>query len=1218
MTNATEKAVAFVVKKRKESAMKTSRRIISVAISAVTVLSMVQPVLAEGLQFVNPLHSTRGKMIYVPKEGDYALSSFEATGGGALSYSFDRNLGTNVTVDGDGWVKVMPGTVNDTHARVKVSAGGETIQSQMFYTYKYSFDFENGTASYPLSKAKVLTDDNGNKYAHYDSNYINMALGTSWLYEGIYVLSCDMLMDGYNNLFAEFADGVTLRLVNYDPVTSVVTTGTKSKTLAVDKGWHRINIFIDMDKYTFTVFCDDKLITDIDEDIPGLSKDCDNPFNRLQFYCGIDNLGLYSSALTCPVVYDLQVGEVKVGKAITPEYKLFGDGKEDIRLEWFVSDKRDGKYVSCGEGRTFVPEPDMAGKFLKVRAYAVNGELTGFETFTAPCEIQDVDKTTVTATEGMLTLINLQKDIKDSDAVWSLDSDTPGVAISDDGILRVSEFFEDEITVRAINSRGEQVAIQKLNCIKGCIKEEELSDFLDLAVFKGEVDTGKISEITAGGISFEVSPGKIEDVETDRIAEFKFVADGDMYYAFADNNMISYGELKERIKKISADSEFESYYAGSPVECDGSFIECRTDDNVYEGLSLAADFEFYNECGIYPDDFEVVWYIDEKEAGRGSSFTLPQNSSSKMLYYTVSFGDSIIKSPVVTVKKEYEYTCEDGKLKINWSYDKTDLYIILKSKSGEIQCKKLEDKKAEFAVSDEEYTVYFLSGTDLSPYGNSFDLDSGKYEENGENLVSCFLMKPEKDDDIISLFTKTYSFDELKKGLREGKTDNIADIYFSGETPEEYNGELTPGIYNLIMVDKTGKSTKNIFYSKENTIFENAENFLLPGFRELIKDILKTDETKADNIMAAIEAVENKNAVVRLTRGDKNLFAGAVYLVALTELKEYNESLGQALSEELKKNAIESGALGYLSSTDFYEEAMAELSDEEDIIKTLEAIEEAIILKETELQYNYKNIIKYLEGLQCAEFNSASETEQNKACLAVHGKKFEDANALKLALERALLENKKNQNGNKGSSSGGGTAYIPTEKLYTEKKEEDNTYKESEFSDVSRHHWAYDYIIDMSRDNIINGYEGKFRPDDKITRGEFVKILVTALGVDTAGNCSFSDVQKDAWYYKYVAAAEKNGFVMGNGNMFFPDKNISRQDAAVIIFRAMGLKSGSSVEFSDRAEISDYAISAVSALYETGIINGMGDGSFAPTESITRAQTAKMISIAIEKEGEER
>ena len=80
-----------------------------------------------------------------------------------------------------------------------------------------------------------------------------------------------------------------------------------------------------------------------------------------------------------------------------------------------------------------------------------------------------------------------------------------------------------------------------------------------------------------------------------------------------------------------------------------------------------------------------------------------------------------------------------------------------------------------------------------------------------------------------------------------------------------------------------------------------------------------------------------------------------------------------------------------------------------------------------------------------------------------------------------------------------------------------------------------------------------------------------------------------------------------NAKIFGIGDNVTRQDMAVIIFRAAQLKaSEKTADFSDFEKISDYAKEAVGALCSAGIINGTGDNCFSPLETVTRAQAAKI------------
>ncbi len=169
------------------------------------------------------------------------------------------------------------------------------------------------------------------------------------------------------------------------------------------------------------------------------------------------------------------------------------------------------------------------------------------------------------------------------------------------------------------------------------------------------------------------------------------------------------------------------------------------------------------------------------------------------------------------------------------------------------------------------------------------------------------------------------------------------------------------------------------------------------------------------------------------------------------------------------------------------------------------------------------------------------------------------------------------------------------------------------FSDVANVEWAKDAIEALAKEGVLAGKgDGKFYPNDSVTREEFVKIIVAAFDLsDDAATCDFADVSKDSWSYSYIAAANKLGIVSGDGENFNPGAGISRQDMAVIIHRVfehLGLEvSGETITFDDNAAIAGYAKDAVDALTAAGIINGMGDGTFAPAGTVTRAQAAKVV-----------
>ncbi len=186
--------------------------------------------------------------------------------------------------------------------------------------------------------------------------------------------------------------------------------------------------------------------------------------------------------------------------------------------------------------------------------------------------------------------------------------------------------------------------------------------------------------------------------------------------------------------------------------------------------------------------------------------------------------------------------------------------------------------------------------------------------------------------------------------------------------------------------------------------------------------------------------------------------------------------------------------------------------------------------------------------------------------------------------------------------------------------EEDDTQKSQYFfDDMADALWAQDMVHALVGKGVISkNDERAFRPMDNVTREEFVKMLVTVVGTHHAdAKSTLSDVSADHWATSYIATAQELGIVQGNADGTFGlGQKITRQDMAVMVYRTFALLgidlSAGSTAFADGGDIADYAKTAVSALEKQGIINGMGDGTFAPVSNATRAQSAKIIYAMME------
>jgi len=185
-------------------------------------------------------------------------------------------------------------------------------------------------------------------------------------------------------------------------------------------------------------------------------------------------------------------------------------------------------------------------------------------------------------------------------------------------------------------------------------------------------------------------------------------------------------------------------------------------------------------------------------------------------------------------------------------------------------------------------------------------------------------------------------------------------------------------------------------------------------------------------------------------------------------------------------------------------------------------------------------------------------------------------------------------------------------------------YNAVSFTDT-KGHWSEANINYLAARNIIKGKaEGKFMPNDNITRAEFITILANKAGADlqktseSAVN-AFQDVKASDWFSGAVTWGAKNNIVSGSNGKFRPNDRITRQEMAVILDRYMtnidklsAAATGKAVSFSDSAKIADYAKASVVKMQELGIINGKTASTFAPTDYATRAESAKMIAVLLQ------
>jgi hypothetical protein len=115
------------------------------------------------------------------------------------------------------------------------------------------------------------------------------------------------------------------------------------------------------------------------------------------------------------------------------------------------------------------------------------------------------------------------------------------------------------------------------------------------------------------------------------------------------------------------------------------------------------------------------------------------------------------------------------------------------------------------------------------------------------------------------------------------------------------------------------------------------------------------------------------------------------------------------------------------------------------------------------------------------------------------------------------------------------------------------TLWDSPFTDVQNDSWHFGDVEYAFENGLFAGTNTTtFSPTTPMTRGMIVTVLGRLAGADVSGytTSSFSDVPTGQYYSAFVEWAQKSGIVSGVGaGSFNPDGSITRQDLAVILYR---------------------------------------------------------------------
>ena len=173
-------------------------------------------------------------------------------------------------------------------------------------------------------------------------------------------------------------------------------------------------------------------------------------------------------------------------------------------------------------------------------------------------------------------------------------------------------------------------------------------------------------------------------------------------------------------------------------------------------------------------------------------------------------------------------------------------------------------------------------------------------------------------------------------------------------------------------------------------------------------------------------------------------------------------------------------------------------------------------------------------------------------------------------------------------------------------------------SDISTH-WAKKEINQFISSEYVNGYEdGTFRPDNSITRAEFVKLVNKYFGFNNKEAIKFSDINTNDWYYNDICIASKAGYINGyEDKTFKPNKTITREEVSKILISIKNKQDNvydKLNKYPDKNKVSNWAKPYVEGAIEQGYLKGNDLGFLNPTNNITRAESITVLSrVAKEK-----
>ncbi|MFD3218482.1 S-layer homology domain-containing protein [Bacillus sp. BR_7a] len=170
------------------------------------------------------------------------------------------------------------------------------------------------------------------------------------------------------------------------------------------------------------------------------------------------------------------------------------------------------------------------------------------------------------------------------------------------------------------------------------------------------------------------------------------------------------------------------------------------------------------------------------------------------------------------------------------------------------------------------------------------------------------------------------------------------------------------------------------------------------------------------------------------------------------------------------------------------------------------------------------------------------------------------------------------------------------------------------YSDVPANHWSTKAIYDLTTRKVVQGYGNNiFGFGDNVTRGQVARMIymyVKPADADASFKNPFTDI-RGHMFEKEIRALAKAGLVNGYGEgKFGPDDVLTREQMAQVLTNAFKFKSTKTTSFTD-IDKNSWALKAISALQENGVTIGTGGKMYSPYAHVTREQYSQFLYNSI-------